>query len=128
MLKTQSWCLPVWMLAVVALTSGLIAAPDRAAAAPVPSQAASTTAAQPDAGALAAERALLQARLVGFGLTERAAADRVALLTDEEVHALVAHPDSLQAAGAVDAGDAIWVLLAVVLLIRFWPYMNADAW
>ncbi len=129
MLKTQRWRLALWMLAAIGMAFWSIAAPDQAVAAPVPSQTASTTAVEAGTRALAAERALIQARLVGFGLTQSAAASRVAVLTDEEVHAIAADPDSLQAAGGSNAaGVAVVVLIvAVVVALKiFGDHMPPD--
>ena len=88
-----------------------------ASAAPVPSQAASSDAGRADKTTIAAERGLIQSKLMEYGLTEKAAADRVALLTDEEVHAIAADVNSLQAAGARDSMDTTTVLLLVILVV-----------
>ena len=87
-----------------------------AAAAPVPSQNASATTAQAEASTVAAERALVQSQLAGCGLTERAAADRVSLLTDQEVRARITPPNSPQAAGA-NAGAKVAVAVLVIAVI-----------
>ena len=71
-----------------------------ATTAPVPSQATNATAPRSGADTLAAECALLRPQLTAFGLTEAASPDRVALLTEDEVHALARDPDVLRAAGS----------------------------
>ena len=84
-------------------------------AAPVPSQ---TTCAAPEkveASVVAAERELVKGTLMGFGLSEAQAADRVALLTDGEVHAIAADLASLQTAGAT--GSQQWDTTTVLLLL-----------
>jgi azurin len=90
-----------------------------ALAAPVPSQTtcATTTA---DSMAVAAERGLITAKLMDFGLTEKKAGDRVALLTDEEAHAIAADLNSLQTAGmrSDDTTTVLLVILVVVLLVH----------
>lgn len=86
-----------------------------ACAAPVPSQ---TTCALPgtvDDGAVAAERELVKGKLMDFGLSEEGAGSRVELLTDQEVHAIAADLDSLQAAGAIS--DQQWDTTTVLLLL-----------
>jgi azurin len=90
-----------------------------ALAAPVPSQTTCATTAA-DSTAVAAERGLITAKLMDFGLTEKKAGDRVALLTDEEVHAIAADLNSLQAAGmrSDDTTTLLLVILVVVLLTR----------
>jgi hypothetical protein len=51
-----------------------------------------------------------------FGLTEKKAGDRVALLTDEEVHAIAADLNSLQTAG-MRSGDTTTVLLVILVVV-----------
>jgi hypothetical protein len=86
-----------------------------APAAPVPSQATCAAAKEADAQAVAAERELVKGKLMDFGLTDKDAGARVELLTDQEVHAIAADLDSLQAAGAV--GDQQWDTMTVLLLL-----------
>jgi hypothetical protein len=113
MLRIQRCRLLPSVLTLAALALTLVAAPNRAAAAPVPSQGAT---AEVEAAGAAAERMLLQAQLTGYGLTERAAADRVALLTDEEVHAIVADPDALRVV-AGSTGETVAAAAVVLLLL-----------
>ncbi len=88
-----------------------------ALAAPVPSQATCATTAAADSTTIAAERDLIKAKLMDFGLTEKKAGDRVALLTDEEVHAIAADLSSLRAAGASGSLDTTTVLLVILLVV-----------
>ena len=101
------------LLLVLAVTAPM------AFAAPVPSQPASGLAAAADEIALAAERELLKGRLMDFGLDEEAAADRVNLLSDQEVHAIVQDLDSVQAGGAIadEKWDTTTVLLLLILVV-----------
>jgi hypothetical protein len=87
-------------------------------AAPVPSQ---TTCAAPEkveASVVAAEREMVKGALMGFGLSETKAAERVALLSDAEVHAIAADLASLQAAGDIahEQWDTTTVLLLLILI------------
>ncbi len=88
-------------------------------AAPVPSQSSVGTAEQLDAKVVAAERELIKGKLMGFGLTETQAASRIALLTDQEVHALAADLDAVRAAGqrTLSTTEILLLLILVVLLI-----------
>jgi azurin len=87
-----------------------------ALAAPVPSQTTCATTAAADSTVVAAERGLIKAKLMDFGLTEKKAGDRVALLTDEEVHAIAADLNSLQTAG-MRSDETTTVLLVIVVLV-----------
>ena len=108
--------LVAWM---VVLALALAMSAPMALAAPVPSQTTCATAAAADDNAVAAERGLIEAKLVGFGLSEKKAADRVSLLTDEEVHAIATDLSSVQTAGlrSGDTWDTVTVLLVVVLVV-----------
>ena len=86
-------------------------------AAPVPSQAVSADVGRADKTTIAAERDLIQSRLMDYGITGKAAADRVALLTDEEVHAIAGDVNSLQAAGARDSMDTTTMLLIIIVVV-----------
>jgi hypothetical protein len=90
-----------------------------AMAAPVPSQTTCATAAAADDKAVAAERDMVKAKLMGFGLSEKNAADRVSLLTDVEVHAIATDLSSVQTAGlrSGDNWDTVTVLLLVILVV-----------
>jgi len=101
-------------LSLIAILTLAVMAPV-ALAAPVPSQTTSVAAAAPDEVAIAAERELVKARLMDFGLAEEDAAGRVALLTDAEVHSIAADLESLQTAGAL--GDQEWDTMTVLLLL-----------
>ncbi len=87
-------------------------------AAPMPSQASVGAPEQVDAKAITAERDLVKGKLMGFGLTEKQAASRVDLLSDQEVHTLAANLDKLQAAGATTlTTEQILLLLILVVLV-----------
>jgi len=90
-----------------------------ALAAPVPSQTTCATTAAADSTVVAAERGLIKAKLMDFGLTEKKAGDRVALLTDEEVHAIAVDLSSLQTAGlrSGESWDTTTVLLVIILVV-----------
>lgn len=90
-----------------------------AMAAPVPSQTTCATTAAADSTAVAAERDMIKAKLMDFGLNEKKAAERVALLTDEEVHAIAADLSAVQTAGlrSGDTWDTVTVLLLVILVV-----------
>jgi len=90
-----------------------------ALAAPVPSQTTCATTAAADSKAVAAERDLIKAKLMDFGLSEKKAADRVALLTDEEVSTIAADLNSLQTAGVTsgEKWDTLTVLLVLILVV-----------
>ncbi len=85
--------------------------------APVPSQSSCAAAGQVDAKAIAAERDLVQGKLMDFGLTEKQAASRVGLLTDREVHTLASDLDSMQVAGDTVRWDTTTVLLLLILVV-----------
>ena len=88
-----------------------------ALAAPVPSQTTCATTAAADRMAVAAERGIIKAKLMDFGLTEKKAGDRVALLTDEEIHAIAADLNSLQTAGSGESWNTTTVLLVILLVV-----------
>jgi hypothetical protein len=62
------------------------------------------------------ERANVKERLQAMGLNGLVAADRVAALSDAEVHALAQRIDTLPAGGALSQNDWILVLLLVILV------------
>ena len=99
------------LLVAVALTGGA------AMAAPVPSQTSAAPTAAADAQTVAAERQLVSGALMDYGLSQADAADRVSLLTDEEVHALAADLDSVQIAGDDIQWDTTTVLLLLILVV-----------
>jgi hypothetical protein len=88
-------------------------------AAPVPSQTSCGSAETVDAQAVAAERELVTGKLMDFGLSEKDAASRVGLLTDQEVHTLASDFESLKVAG--DDFEWTWntttVLLVLILVV-----------
>ena len=86
-------------------------------AAVVPSQTSYGSVEQADAMVVAAERELVKARLMDFGLVEDDAASRVSLLTDGEVHALAGDLESLQTAGDEIEWDTTTVLLLLILVV-----------
>ena len=86
-----------------------------ALAAPVPSQSTCAVGADTDPATVTTERELIKGKLMDFGLSEESAAERVNLLTDQEVHAIAADLDSIQAAGAI--GDQQWDTVTVILLL-----------
>ena len=99
------------VLVTMALTGSM------AWAAPVPSQSSVGTAEQVDAKAVAAERELVKGKLMDFGLAEKDASSRVDLLTDQEVHSLASHLDTVQIAGDDIRWDTTTVLLVVILAV-----------
>ncbi len=66
---------------------------------------------------VAAERALVKAKLMDFGLTDVQAQSRMVLLTDQEVHALAADLDSIKAGAAGRSFTTTEVLLMVILVV-----------
>lgn len=63
------------------------------------------------------DRATVKERLVAMGVNGLAAQDRVASLTEAEVHALAQRIDAMPAGGAISDRDLIIILLVVILLI-----------
>jgi hypothetical protein len=61
------------------------------------------------------DRADVKVRLQALGVDESLAKDRVAAMTDQEVHALAQKINSLPAGGAL--GDSDLVLLLVIILL-----------
>lgn len=106
----------VSLVLVTALVMTLFA--PLALAAPVPSQTTCAAAKAGDAQAVAAERDLVKATLMDFGLSEQAASSRVDLLTDAEVHAIAADLNSVQTAGALgdNQNDIVVILLLLILV------------
>lgn len=62
------------------------------------------------------ERANVKERMQAMGLSGVVATDRVAALTDAEVHALAERIDTLPAGGALSNQDWILILLLVILV------------
>jgi hypothetical protein len=103
---------------VVAALLTLLCAASSALAAPIPSRA--TDKAAP--GASAAHRAAIEgslarkevaAALAAHGLSAEDVDRRVSQLTEEDLSALAANLDQIQAAGAVP--NYIWILLAILM-------------
>jgi len=61
------------------------------------------------------EQATVKERLQAMGVDGLAAADRVAALDQQEIHALAERIDSLPAGGALTTTD--WILVVVVVLL-----------
>ena len=64
----------------------------------------------------ALESTAVKQRLVDYGLSPEEASQRLALLSDEQVHQFAAQLDAVQAGGD-GLGDVVFVLLVVVLVI-----------
>lgn len=62
------------------------------------------------------ERANVKERLQAMGVSGLVAGDRVASLSQEEVHALAQRIDSMPAGGALSNTDLILILLIVILV------------
>ncbi|HSV33990.1 MAG TPA: PA2779 family protein [Ramlibacter sp.] len=62
------------------------------------------------------DRATVKERLQAMGVSGLLAKDRVASLTEEEVHALAQRIDSMPAGGALSSNDLILILLIAVLV------------
>ena len=63
------------------------------------------------------ERASVKERLQAMGVNGLAAGDRVAALTDAEVHALAERIDAMPAGGALSNQDLIIILLIAILVV-----------
>jgi hypothetical protein len=63
------------------------------------------------------DRADVKVRLQALGVTELSANDRVAAMTDQEVHAMAQKIDSMPAGGALSDRDWILILVIVLLLL-----------
>jgi hypothetical protein len=64
----------------------------------------------------ALESSVVRQRLMDYGLSSEEATARLNTLTDKELHQFAAHLDAAQAGGSL-AGDVIFVLLVVLLVI-----------
>jgi hypothetical protein len=62
------------------------------------------------------ERATVKERLQAMGVSGLVAGDRVASMTEEEVHALAQRIDAMPAGGALSNNDLIIILLIAVLV------------
>ena len=116
-MQVKRW-MRVAAVGLLAVLTVAMAAP-ASVAAPVPSQ---TTAAvgqtSPAPGEVAAERALVKAKLMDFGLTGAQAQSRVDLLTDQEIHALAADLEAIRpgAAFMLSTTEILLLLILVVLI------------
>jgi hypothetical protein len=63
------------------------------------------------------DRADVKDRLQSLGVNELSAKDRVAAMTDQEVHAMAQKIDSMPAGGALSNNDLILILVIVLLLL-----------
>lgn len=63
------------------------------------------------------DRADVKVRLQAMGVKEPMAKDRVAAMTDQEVHAMAQKIDSMPAGGALSNSDLTLLLLIVLLLL-----------
>ena len=63
----------------------------------------------------ALESSAVQQRLMDYGLTSEEASERVASLSDEQLHRFASDIDSVQAGGLL--GDVVFVLLVVVIVL-----------
>ncbi len=63
----------------------------------------------------ALETAAVRQRLMDYGLTSEEASQRLAQLSDEQVHRFAKAIDSVQAGG--DGGDVVFVLLVILIVI-----------
>lgn len=63
------------------------------------------------------DRADVKVRLQALGVNELSAKDRVAAMTDQEVHAMAQKIDSMPAGGALSNQDWILILVIVIVLL-----------
>jgi hypothetical protein len=63
------------------------------------------------------DRADVKVRLQALGVNEISAKDRVAAMTDQEVHAMAQKIDSMPAGGTLSDRDLILILCIVLLLL-----------
>lgn len=63
------------------------------------------------------DRADVKVRLQEMGVNELSAKDRVAAMTDQEVHAMAQKIDSMPAGGTLSNNDLLLVVLIVLLLL-----------
>lgn len=69
----------------------------------------------------ALESRIVRQKLADYGLSPSEALARVSRLSDEQLHALASHTDSLQAGG--DAGGLLFGLVVVALLVVVLVYL-----
>lgn len=63
------------------------------------------------------DRDEVKARLQGLGVEEPLAKDRVAAMTDQEIHAMAQKIDTMPAGGRLGDSDLVLVLLIVLLVL-----------
>jgi hypothetical protein len=63
------------------------------------------------------DRSDIKDRLQMLGVSEPSAKDRVAAMTDQEVHALAQKIDSMPAGGYIGNSDLVLILLIVLLIL-----------
>ena len=63
------------------------------------------------------DRADVKVRLQALGVNELSAKDRVAAMTDQEVHAMAQKIDSMPAGGTLSNNDLLLILVIVLLLL-----------
>ena len=63
------------------------------------------------------DRAEVKDRLQALGVKEPAAQDRVAAMTDQEVHAMAQKIDTMPAGGYLGDSDLVLILLIVLLIL-----------
>jgi hypothetical protein len=64
----------------------------------------------------ALESTVIKQRLMDYGLSSEAAATKLALLSDEQIHDLASRLDSVQAGGDV-VGEVIFLLLVAIIVV-----------
>ncbi len=69
----------------------------------------------------ALESRIVQQKLVDYGLSAEDALAKVNMLTDEQIHELAAHTDSVQAGG--DGADVFFGLILIALLVVVLVYL-----
>jgi len=110
----RKWRIPA-MLTLALLAAAMLAS--AVGAAEMPSQTSLSEGAKVAQANVAAERQALQSALVDLGLTKDQAAQRVQLLTDQEVHALAAQVGSIRAGGAGQQSFSLEQVLLVAILV-----------
>jgi len=110
----RRWTLPA--AAILVVVAAAILAP-AAGAAEMPSQTSVGPTAQVAKANVAAERQVVQKALVDLGLSKEQAAQRLQLLTDDEVHALAAQVQSIRAGGAGQQTFSLEQVLLIAILI-----------
>jgi hypothetical protein len=63
------------------------------------------------------DRSDIKDRLQAFGVSETSAKDRVAAMTDQEVHTMAQKIDSMPAGGYIGNSDLVLILLIVLLIL-----------